>query len=81
MKTDVFYTGGGIWLSEGILDNGTCAIVSSEFPEFLSVYNINEEEPYLSEDMIFSKHVNELDEHYKEIYNNLLIELNKRSSK
>lgn len=73
----VFYTGGDIWLSEGILSDGKIAVVNNEHPEILSLYK----EPiddiwYLSEDMIFSEHHNNLDDEHKEIYNQLLNQLN-----
>lgn len=80
MKIDVFYAGGDIWLSEGILSDGKIAVVNNEHPEILSLYK----EPiddiwYLPEDMVFSEHHNNLDDEYKEIYNQLLNHLNNTS--
>lgn len=70
MKIEVFYTGGGIWLSEVDLEDGTYAVVSSEAPERLSVYN-NSDEKYLPEDVIFSEHWNNLELGYEDIYREL----------
>lgn len=78
MKIDVYYTGGDIWLSEGILPNGKIAVVSNDFPEVLSVYKKPIDDIwYLPEDIIFSKDHNELDAEYRKIYNQLLHRLSK----
>lgn len=75
---EVFYTGGGIWLSEINLQNGTYAVISSDFPECLSIYNyVEDENQYMPEDMIFSGSVKELNEEQTKIYNQLLIALKK----
>ena len=80
MKVEVFYTGGDIWLSEGILSDGKIAVVNNDFPSTLSVYKKPEDDIwYLPEDMIFSKDHNNLDDEYKEIYNILLHHLNEKS--
>lgn len=75
MKAEVFYTGGGIWLAEMNLQNGTYAVVDSDYPECLSIYNYTDDEPYLPEDMIFSKGVDQLDGEQMKIYNQLLAAL------
>lgn len=54
MKIEVFYTGGGIWLAEMDLGNGTYAAISSDYHEAMCIYNYVEgEEKYMTEDMIF----------------------------
>lgn len=55
MKPEVFYTGGGIWLAEMNLQNGTYAVVDSDYKECLSIYKYTDDEPYMPDDMIFSK--------------------------
>ena len=71
MKAEVFYTGGGIWLAEMNLQNGTYAVVDSDYPECLSIYNLTDDEPYMPEDMIFSKGVDQLDSEQMKIDNQL----------
>lgn len=80
MKAEVFYTGGGIWLAEMDLQNGTYAVVDSDYPECLSIYNYTDDEPYLPEDMIFSKGVYQLDSEEKKIYNQLLAALKEKTT-
>lgn len=80
MKAEVFYTGGGIWLAEMDLQNGTYAVVDSDYPECLSIYNYTDDEPYLPEDMIFSKGVDQLDSEEKKIYNQLLAALKEKTT-
>ena len=79
MKVEVFYTGGGIWLAEMNLDNGTYAVVDSDYDTALSIYKYPEEgeEQYMSEDMIFSDEVQNLDKEHMKIYNQLLEALQK----
>lgn len=74
MKVEVFYTGGGIWLAEMNLENGTYAVVDSDYDTALSIYKYPEEgeEQYMSEDMIFSDEVQNLDNEHMKIYNQLL---------
>lgn len=77
MNIEVNYTGGGIWLAEKNLDNGTYAVVSSDFPECITVYRAAEE-PYLPEDMIFSKSVDDLDEETAKLYSEMMAEMKKK---
>ena len=79
MKVEVFYTGGGIWLAEMNLDNGTYAVVDSDYDTALSIYKYPEEgeEQYMSEDMIFSDEVQNLDKEHMKIYTKLLEALKK----
>ena len=74
MKVEVFYTGGGIWLAEMNLENGTYAVVDSDYDTALCIYNYpeNEEEQYMPEDMIFSDEVQNLDKEHMKIYTQLL---------
>lgn len=74
MKAEVFYTGGGIWLAEMNLENGTYAVVDSDYDTALCIYKYPEEgeEQYMSEDMIFSNEVQNLDKEHMKIYTQLL---------
>ena len=67
MKVEVFYTGGGITIAEAEIDPKTVAVVSSEAPEFLSLYK-NDHEGYLPEAMISSKPMDELAEDLKALH-------------
>lgn len=79
MKVEVFSTGGGIWLAETDLNNGTYAVVDSEYMDCLSVYRYtDDEQQYMPEDMIFSKGAAELNDDERTIYNKLCEELNRR---
>lgn len=79
MTIEVFNAGGGIWLAETDLNNGTYAVISTDAPEYLSVYNYVDDEPqYLPDDMIFSKGIHELNDNEKTIYNELYAALNRR---
>lgn len=80
MKAEVFYTGGGIWLAEMDLQNGTYAVVDSDYHNCLSVYNYTDDEPYLPEDMIFSKGVDQLDSEQMKIYNQLIAALKTKTT-
>ena len=73
---EVFYTGGGIWLAELDLDDMTYAVVSSEAPEYFTIYS-NQDEKYLPEDMLISKHESELYGSQLNLYNKMLEELEK----
>jgi hypothetical protein len=60
MKIEVFYTGGGIWLAETVInDKGDYAVVNNECPEILSIYH-KAEEKYMEDDMYLSKPWDEL---------------------
>lgn len=79
MKIEVFYTGGGIWLAEMDLGNGTYAVVDSDYTDSLCIYRFPEEneEPYMPEDMIFCDIVENLDLEQMKIYNQLYEALRK----
>lgn len=75
---EVFYTGGGIWLVEYYFDEITYGVISSEAPEYLTIYESGEDEDkYLPENMIASKHKDELNGFRLELYNKMLDELKK----
>lgn len=80
MKAEVFYTGGGIWLAEMDLQNGTYAVVDSDYHDCLSIYNLTDDEPYMPEDMIFSKSVDQLDSEQMKIYNQLIAALKEKTT-
>ena len=79
-KIEVFNTGGGIWLAETNLKDNKYAVVSSDAPEFLAIYQYEkaEDDKYYPEDMISDQHKDELTEEYKPIYEKLLLALAKR---
>lgn len=73
LKIEAFYTGGGITLAEAVLNKNHYAVVSSEAPEFMTVYlKSNGEASYLPENMIESKHNEELPPELKHIYKKML---------
>lgn len=80
MKVEVFYTGGGIWLAEMDLQNGTYAVVDSDYSECLSIYKFTDDEQYMPEDMIFSKGINQLDSEQKKIYDQLIAALKEKTT-
>ena len=80
MKPEIFYTGGGIWLAEMNLQNGTYAVVDSDYKECLSIYKYTDDDPYMPEDMIFSKGVDQLDSEQMKIYNQLLATLKEKTT-
>ena len=65
---EVFYTGGGITLAEVDVTPDTYATVSSEAPEFLSLYKKTDDEPHLPEDMLLSAKPDELDTELQELH-------------
>lgn len=77
MKIEVFSTGGGVWLAEAEIDEERYAVVSNECPGCLSVYR-KADEPYMPEDMQFSKSEDELDAVYKVLHRNMKQELEKQ---
>ena len=75
-KIEVFYTGGGITLAEADVDATRYAVVSSEAPDFLSVYTYTDgEKTYLPDDMILSTPQEELAPEYKALYMKMLDKL------
>lgn len=82
MKIETFYTGGGIWLSQYDAGDGYYAVVSSDQPDYLSIYRNaeNEDEMYLPEDMVSSKHYSELGQSQKAMHGILKAELVKKAA-
>lgn len=75
-KIEVFYTGGGITLAEVDIDPTHYAVVSSEAPDFLSVYkNTDGEKTYLPDDMVLSSPKEEIAPEYKALYMKMLDKL------
>lgn len=75
---EVFYTGGGIWLSEvEINDIGDYAVVSSEHPEIISLYHkpSDGETKYMPEDMYMSMHCESLGIEMGALHSRMLLEL------
>ena len=70
MKIETFYTGGGIWLSQYNAGGGYYAVVSSEYPECLSIYRktAEDEDLYLPENMVSSKNFDELNTEQKAVH-------------
>ena len=75
MKVEVYYTGGGITIAEAEVDPKTVAVVTSEAPEFLSLYK-KDHEGYLPENMLASKPMDELDEKLKALHAEMVDKLN-----
>jgi len=83
-KAEAYNSGGGIWICEMDLGDGTYAVIDSESivcdVECLSIYRYAEE-PFMPEDMFFSENVENLDElHmavYKHMKNVLIAEMNR----
>lgn len=72
-KIETYYTGGGITLVETNLDENHYLVVSSEAPDFLTTYSYSDnEETYLPEDMVESKHKDELSPELKPTYYKML---------
>lgn len=75
MKIETFYTGGGIWLTETVINEaGDYAVISNDFPECLSLYHKaeNEDEKYMPEDMFLSEHHSKLSPELKSLYDEML---------
>ena len=75
-KIEVFYTGGGITLAEAAMNLARYAVVTSEAPEYLTIYNRTENEPYLPEDMVMSLMEADMDAEVKNLYTQMLEKLN-----
>lgn len=75
-KIEVIYTGGGITLAETALNSDRYAVVSSEAPEFMSIYKQTEDEtPYLPEDMVMSLKEDDMNQEMKMLYMEMLEKL------
>lgn len=76
MMIEAFYTGGGIWIAQTYLDEDemTYAVVSSEAPEYLTIYRENDEK-YLPEDMILSMCAENMELEYRIFHDRMLSKL------
>ncbi len=75
---ETFYTGGGITLAETDLNETLYAVVSSDAPEYLTIYNRTDdnEKTYLPDDMISSTPKEKLTPNFKPLYNKMIEKLN-----
>lgn len=73
---EAFYTGGGIWIAQTYLDehNMTYAVVSSEAPEYLTIYRENDEK-YLPGDMVLSMQAKNMSLEYRVLHDRMLSKL------
>lgn len=77
---EVYYTGGGVWIAEKDLQNGTFATVDTDCVDCLTIYkDTTEEERYTNDNMIYSADKNELNEEHKKIYDELLKAIRKQA--
>lgn len=75
-KIEVFYTGGGITLAEVDVDADHYAVVSTEAPQFLSLYKYDDgEKTYLPDDMVTSAQHDDLAPELKALYTKMLDKL------
>lgn len=81
-KIEIFNTGGGIHLAETALNGERYAVVSTEAPDFLAVYNRvdEDEESYMPEDMVASTHKDELDEDTKKLHAEMVEALKRQNA-
>lgn len=68
---EAFYTGGGIWIAQTYIDEMTYAVVSSEAPEYLTMYRENDEK-YLPEDMVLSMKAENMSLEYRVLHDRML---------
>lgn len=71
-KIEVFNTGGGIVLAEADVNLNQYAVVSTEAPEFLTIYKRTDDEAYLPEDMVASIKEDEMTDEFKGLYAEML---------
>ena len=72
-KIKTFYTGGGITLAETNINKNHYAVVSSDAPDFLTIYSHSDDKIlYLPEDMIESTHFDNLTPELKTIYTKMI---------
>lgn len=72
-KIEVHYTGGGVTLAEAEVSADRYAVVSTEAPEFLTVYKRTDSEtPYLPEDMVASLTEQDMNQDTKKLYEEML---------
>lgn len=72
-KINTFYTGGGITLAEADIGQNRYAVVSSDAPDFLSVYVYSEgETTYMPEDMVFSVSKEDIEPEFTDLYSRMV---------
>ena len=78
---ETFYTGGGITLAEIDLNKDEYAVVSSDAPEYLTIYKRSEdnEKSYLPDDMLFSTTKENLTPKLKPLYLKMINKLNREA--
>lgn len=77
MRIETYYTGGGITIAELDIDNGKYAVVSTEAPDFMSIYKLdNGEKTYLPEDMVTSSKRDDLAPELKDLHDKMVEKLN-----
>lgn len=77
-KVEVYSAGGGITIAEVYIDPTHYAVVSTDAPGVLSIYNaLDADVPFLPEDMVYSENVAEMDDEKKALHAELLAALNK----
>lgn len=74
-KPYAYHSGGGIFLCEMDLKNGTYASID-EYEAF-GIFKDNEDEPYMPEDMLFTDDAANLTGEYKEMYDIMKKELDR----
>ena len=75
-KIETFYTGGGITLAEADIDKNHYAVVSTDAPDFLTVYAYADgEKTYLPEDMVASASGGDIAPELKALYGQMLEKL------
>lgn len=81
-QIEVFYTGGGVTLCEAVISDELFALVGTDAPDFFSIYRQvdEDEERYLPEDMVLSKHKDELDEDQTALYNEMIKALKEKGA-
>lgn len=74
---ETFYTGGGITLAETNLDKNRYAVVSSDAPNFLTIYNRTDdgEKTYLPDDMVVSTPKEKITSDFKPLYERMIKQL------
>lgn len=68
---EAFYTGGGIWIAQTYIDEMTYVVVSSDAPEYLTIYRENDEK-YLPEDMVLSMNAENMSLEYRVLHDRML---------
>ena len=74
---EIFYTGGGITLVETDLNENLYAVLSSDAPQYLTIYNRDEdnEKTYFPDDMVSSEHNDHLTSDLKTLYTKMIEKL------